>query len=232
MTWTAHIERTTGAIGTSTYSAVNNSTTIAADTTKGVYLLTLDPVANLAKGDRFLVQYLEKVRESGGTQRVIFSATIAQAQSENWMFPALPLGHGWDITIKKLAGTDRAFDLCVRKVGTWTKYAELAGTTVGSSELSLISGNTTLQTDTTKGIYWVLADGVGSMAKADDFEFRVMEAIKSGGTKRQLIEAQLQNAQMEIFVTPPLWLGNGFDATLRKTAGADCGFDTNIRKAA
>jgi len=232
MTWTAAYERTTGSIGTSAYSVVNNSTTVAADTTKGVYLLTLDPVTNLAKGDRFLVQYLEKVRASGGTQRVVFSATIGNAQAENWMFPAMPLGHGWDITLKKLAGTDRAFDLSVRKIGTWTSFAELSAVTIGGTELSIISGTTTLQTDTNKGIYWVLVDGVANMAKADDFEFRVMETIKSGGTKRQLIEAMLQNAQVEILATPPLWLGNGWDATLKKIAGTDRAFDASIRKAA
>lgn len=232
MSWTEPYARTTGSIGTTEYSIVNNSTTLAADTTKGIYQLWLDPVTNLAKADRFLVRYYDKVRASGGTQRVIFEATIYNAQSENWAFPPLPLGHGWDMSLKKLAGTDRAFDLSVRKIGTWTNEFELSAATISTTEFSILNNGTTLQTNTTKGVRWVFVDGIANMVKADEFEFRVMEAVKSAGTKRQLIGQRIQDVQSEVLVTPALWLGNGWDATLKRIAGADRAMDASIRKAA
>lgn len=232
MSWTEPYARTTGSIGTTEYSIINDGTTLQANTTKGIYTLWLDPVTNLAKSDRFLVRYYDKVRASGGTQRVVFQATIGNAQAENWTFPPLPLGHGWDMSIVKLAGTDRAFDLSVRTVGSWTNEFELSADTITSTEYSIINDGTTLQTNTTKGLRWIFVDPIANMAKADEFEFRVMEAVKSGGTKRQLDSNRFTDTQCEVYVTPCLWLGNGWDATLKKLAGTDRAMDASIRKAA
>lgn len=102
-------------ISTTEYSLVNNSTTPASVTDDGVYQLWLD-CANMAKGDEFVVRIKEKVEATGGTQRTVFSATLSDAQSEIFVTPTLILMHGWDMTLQRTAGSDRAFDASIRKI--------------------------------------------------------------------------------------------------------------------
>lgn len=111
MAWTeAYSDSAT--IGTTEYSITNDSTTIAAQTAKGTYQIVLD-VSALASADQFEIRILEKARASG-TQRRLMSAVLSGASSELWMSPAVMLGNGWDVTLKKLAGTDRAIEWSVR----------------------------------------------------------------------------------------------------------------------
>lgn len=109
---------------------------------------------------------------------------------------------------------------------------ELDGVTVGNSELSLVSGTTTLQNVTDDGVYQFWVDA-SNMAKGDEFVFRVYEKVEAtGGTKRVVFTAYLRNAQSELFVTPTLILMHSWDATLQKTAGTDRAFDASVRKVA
>ena len=59
----------------------------------------------------------EKVR-SADTQRVTHIIPIAQAQTgqPNLASPSLILMHGWDVTLIKISGTDRAISWSVRQV--------------------------------------------------------------------------------------------------------------------
>lgn len=104
-------------VGSSELSIVSGTTSLQTITTAGVYQLWVDPVgAGLAKGDEFIIRIYEKVEATGGTKRVAMSATLSDAQSELWVSPALTLMNGWDMTLQKVAGTDRAFDASIRKV--------------------------------------------------------------------------------------------------------------------
>lgn len=86
-----------------------------ADTTDGVFQCFIDTGALLA-GDQFEVKCYEKV-QSGGTQRLIDSWILDGAQAKPcFVTPSLILMHGWDFTIKKLAGTDRAITASIRQV--------------------------------------------------------------------------------------------------------------------
>lgn len=76
-------------------------------TTDGYFQVMLDLNA-LAAGDEFIMQVYEKV-QSAGTQRLVDSYTFANVQArKHFLSIAFPLGHGWDVTLKKVAGTDRA----------------------------------------------------------------------------------------------------------------------------
>lgn len=108
----------------------------------------------------------------------------------------------------------------------------LSAVTVGATELSIISGTTTLQANTTAGVYQLYVDAVTNMAKADEYRIRVYEKVKSSGTKRVLAEWTLLGVQTENFVSPSLILMNGFDFTLQKLAGTDRAFDASVRKVA
>jgi hypothetical protein len=83
-------------------------------TEDGVYQLVLD-VSAIAAGDQFRIQVYEAV--NGGTQRVagppwILDGPVSPVQ----IFDIGMLGDAWDVTLKKLAGTDRAIRWSLRRV--------------------------------------------------------------------------------------------------------------------
>ena len=109
---------------------------------------------------------------------------------------------------------------------------ELDGVTVGTTELSIVSGTTALQTVTDDGVYQLWVDA-GTMAKADEFIIRVYEKVEATGcTKKVVFAATLSDVQSEVFVTPSLILMHGWDMTIQKIAGTDRAFDASIRKVA
>lgn len=101
-------------IGTTEYSCPNNSTTLASITTDGIYQVFFD-TNNLAAGDQFQFRVYEKVT-SGGTQRVIYEGFLTGNMAPTYVMPSLVLMHGWDVTIKKIAGTDRSISWSIRQV--------------------------------------------------------------------------------------------------------------------
>ena len=110
-----------------------------------------------------------------------------------------------------------------------TEPYELDGVTVGATELSIVSGTTTLQTVTTAGVYQLWVDA-SAMAKADEYVVRIYEKVEAtGGTKRVAMSWRLLGVQATNFVTPSFMLKNGWDMTLQKIAGTDRAFDASIR---
>lgn len=113
-----------------------------------------------------------------------------------------------------------------------TEPYELDGVTVGASELSIVSGTTSLQTITDDGVYQLFIDGA-VFAKGDEFVVRIYEKVEgTGGTKRVTATFYLMGAQAQNFVTPALLLINGWDMTIQKIAGSDRAVDASIRKVA
>ncbi len=85
-------------------------------TTAGAYQAYIDLNA-LLKADLFRFRAYEKVLSSS-TQRVVFEMFFANAQSTpNVVVPTLMLLNGWDMTLLKITGTDRAIDWSIRKAG-------------------------------------------------------------------------------------------------------------------
>ena len=109
---------------------------------------------------------------------------------------------------------------------------ELDGVTVGSTELSIVSGTTSLQTITDDGVYQLWVDAY-AMAKGDEFRIRAYEKVEgTSGTKKVFCQWTLLGAQTEVFVTPSFVLINGWDFTIQKIAGTDRAFDASLRKLA
>jgi hypothetical protein len=101
-------------IGTTEWSLVNNSSVIATSSTQCVLQPFIDLVnSGMAAGDQFQLTVYEKI--NGGTQSVVYRATFTGVQSDQPSLPALIVGEGWDITLKKLAGTDRTIAWSLRK---------------------------------------------------------------------------------------------------------------------
>jgi len=102
-------------VGATELSVVSGTTTLATDTSDGVFQLWID-AGTVAKGDEFRVKAYEKVEGTGGTKKVFAQWSLQGVQTENFPSPTFILMHGWDFTITKIAGTDRAFDASIRKV--------------------------------------------------------------------------------------------------------------------
>jgi hypothetical protein len=222
-------------IGTSETSVVTGSafSSGAGSSVNGVFELWVDfvQVGTMTKGDYFSVKVYEAAR-SAGTQRLVFEGSIGNAQVEPWIFPPMMLKSNWDMTIKKIAGTDRAVDAVIRgNTITIEEPYTLSAVTVGATELSIPNGGTTLQTLTTAGQYQLFVDGVANMAKADEYTVRIYEKVEgTGGTKRQIFKASLMDVQTSMFVSPVFHLRNGWDMTIQKISGTDRAFDASIRR--
>lgn len=105
----------TETVSTTEWSMINDSSTIATNSTAGIYQAFVDLNA-LAAGDVFEFKCYEKAR-TGDTQRVVFSASFANAQGDPiFASPSLVLGVGWDMTLKKISGTDRLIVWRISKV--------------------------------------------------------------------------------------------------------------------
>lgn len=94
-------------------SLTGGTSSLQSITTAGVFQLWLDLNA-MAKGDEFRARCYEKVDTSAGTKRVLWEATFYDVQSEIFFSEFTTLYAGWEMTIIKLAGTDRAIDASIR----------------------------------------------------------------------------------------------------------------------
>lgn len=109
----------------------------------------------------------------------------------------------------------------------------ISAVTISTTEISIISGTSTLQNNSTAGVYQLIVDGIAaSMAKGDRFKIQIYEKALSGGTKQKLFSATLADVQSSLFITPTMILMWGWDMTLIKTAGTDRAFTASIRKVA
>jgi hypothetical protein len=105
----------TETVSTTEWSLTTDTSGPDADTTDGIFQVFIDFNA-VAAGDEFQIKIYEKTR-SGDTQRAIYIASVSNVQSSPiWVSPSLILLHGWDVTLKKIAGTDRAINWSIRQV--------------------------------------------------------------------------------------------------------------------
>jgi hypothetical protein len=105
----------TEVVGTTEWSLTADAAGPAAVATDGLYQVLLD-LSALAAGDVFEFRLYEKVR-AGLAQRRLMTATFAGVQADPaFASPGLMLLHGWDATLIKISGTDRAIDWSVRSV--------------------------------------------------------------------------------------------------------------------
>lgn len=101
-------------IGTTQYSLPNNSTTLTPITVDGVYQVFLD-FAAMTIAEQYELVVTEKVT-SGGSEREVYRAVIWGTNAPAFVTPSLILLHGWDVRVKKLAGTDRSIGWSIRQV--------------------------------------------------------------------------------------------------------------------
>lgn len=222
-------------VSTTELSVTAGTTGLQTRNVAGIYEGWFDPIGSaLAKGDEFRGRVYEKVL-SGSTQRVALEWLMCHAEAQNWEIAPLFLMHGWDYSLLKVTGTDRNWDASVRTRASSSVISQLysmTGVTVSTTEISIVTGTSSLATDTTDGLYQLWVD-FNTLAKGDEFIVRGYEKVEgTGGTKRLAFYRNIKGTQSELFVTPPIVLINGWDYTLQKAAGTDRSPDCSIRKAA
>jgi hypothetical protein len=105
-------------IGTAEYSlpAATTSGVPTSQTTTG-YLQAWIDFAAMAAGDQYRIRLYEKVNGVGATQRLVEEWILTGAQSKPaWTMPPVLVGRGWDVTVTRLAGTDRTIGWSLRVV--------------------------------------------------------------------------------------------------------------------
>lgn len=108
---------TTGSttFGTTETSLITGTAAPQASASVGIFQLVLD-LANLTSAETYEIRIYERVI-SGGTQRLCFSKRITGVISEPvYIVPSIVLMYGWDMTIKKISGTDRTIPWSIRQV--------------------------------------------------------------------------------------------------------------------
>ena len=103
--------------------------------------------------------------------------------------------------------------------------------TISSTETSLISGNTTLQSLATPSVIQVFIDPT-NMAAGDEYTIQIKDKIISAGSQKSIYTAVLDGAQPTPFVTPTLILYNGWDVTMNLTSGSAKSISWSVRKVA
>jgi hypothetical protein len=107
----------TETIGTTEHSLATDTSYSSADaqTDDGVVQAVIDLNA-MAAGDQYRLRIYEICR-SGDTQRIAHSAVMTGVQSDPlYVTPAITMLHGWDVTLTKVAGTDRAINWSIRRI--------------------------------------------------------------------------------------------------------------------
>lgn len=100
-------------ISTTEYFLAANSTTPSYQTTDCIMQCFLH-FAGMVAGDQYEVKVYEKVNAQG--PNVVYYLLLDGAQAGPTVLPSLVVGDGWDVSVKKLAGTDRTVHWSLRKI--------------------------------------------------------------------------------------------------------------------
>ena len=108
---------------------------------------------------------------------------------------------------------------------------EQSGLVVSTTELSLISGTSTLQTVTDDAVVMVFID-LNDMLDADILLFKLYETVRASGTKRVMDALRISHAPgtAKGFIYPSVVLLHGWDFTIQRVGGTDVTIDSSVRK--
>lgn len=107
------ITNDSASIGSTEYFLFGDSTTASYQTTDAVLQVFIDFV-NMAAGDEYLVTIYEGAE--GTNARTLYKATFVGAQTELWSSPAFIVGNKYEVSVDKIAGTDRTILWSLRTI--------------------------------------------------------------------------------------------------------------------
>lgn len=182
-------------------------------------------LANLAAGDQYCIRIYDKI--NGSSQRVAWEATVTGVQPYPVLTPSLLLGEGWDVTILKLAGVDRAIGWGVRNSSQTGSFVLGSAATVSSTEFSLpANANYSAGSPQTADEYLEMWIDTTNVVAGDSFRYRLYEKIN--GTSVALDE-QTPLPGMGPVIFKRRIVGEGWDVTATKIAGTDRAIGWSLR---
>jgi hypothetical protein len=170
-------------IGASEFFLASNSTSQTPQTTDVDMEGWLDFSTMLA-GDQYQITLYEKV--NGGTQQVAYQTIITGVQSSLVVIPRFLLGEGWDVGVKKLAGTDR--------VVAWS----LRNSATDSTWVSVLDGNAPANAQTAKQILNLIVSAVVAKLTQAGTTVTVRD---TGDTKNRIVGTTDSNGQRTVLTT-------------------------------
>lgn len=108
------LTQSSATIGTSEYFLASASTVATYQTADVILQVYLDFGA-LTAAEEYDVRIYEKV--DGTNAETFYYAKVQGVQSFMWVSPAFVLGVGWEVSVKKIAGTDRSILWTLAKIG-------------------------------------------------------------------------------------------------------------------
>lgn len=162
-------------IGSSERSIVGDTTAgVPLSSTTNAKVRVILDLAALAAGDEFTLTYYSKV--DGGTQRAFEVVTLVGTYTTLYVGPQIDLYDGWDITLKKVAGTDRAI--------RWAVIQDVRDdVVVVNSTLAGLSSTITTISSTVDSIFSSvsgLASGIASLPSASEIADTLLAATVEG----------------------------------------------------
>jgi hypothetical protein len=221
----------TATISTVEYSLPSDSTSRVAQTDDCVLEGFVDFGA-MAAGDQYQIRMYEKV--DAGTQRVISGCNwILTGVQSNPMFviPSMMVGDGWDVTVLRLAGSDRTIGWSLRKTLPVITFTDDFAT-ISTSEYSLPADTTSgVPTSQTADCILQLFLDLNALIAGDVFRLKVYEKTDSAQTQRLIHQWYFEGAQANPNYSSPVFvLGEGWDVTLIRVSGSDRSILWSLRK--
>lgn len=105
----------TATIGSTEFSLTNGSTSLTAQTTDAQVDVLIN-CSNMAAGDQYEVAVYEKVISTDSQILAFPVVTLTGPQPSAFVLLTPTVMHGWEVTMKKIAGTDRSFKYSVRTI--------------------------------------------------------------------------------------------------------------------
>lgn len=214
----------TETVGTTEHSLTTDTAGPDAETSDGWFWASLDITA-LVAGDVFQFAVYEKVL-SGGTQRLIDRLYLHAGQEGQRHTYAIMLMHGWDMTLKKITGTDRSISWRIRKASNVSEHAAMTET-VSTTEWSIPNDAAKGTAETDDLIAQLFVD-LSALTLGDQYRVRIYENAQV--TFESTVNGPV--TQLPILVFPAVELTLDWDMTIDKLAGTDRSITASIRKAA
>lgn len=218
-------------VSTAEKSLTANGTTIQSNTTAGMYQVVISERGGLLAGCDFEVALWEKVTTGSNQTRTVIGRLVGPNSGALWMSPTFILINGWDFTMKKITGSDVAFDWSVRRVsGIMSQAFAATASSVSTAEKSLTTNSTAAVNSYgfSPGFYQLFVEPHLVNASAS-FELTMLEKSMGSGVQRRVNLAFFSGSQTEMYVSPTFLLLNGWEFTLKKNSGSDANFAWSIR---
>lgn len=101
--------------------------------------------------------------------------------------------------------------------------------TISTTEISLVTGTSTLASIATAGVYQLFID-TSAVAAGDEYTILIKEKVVAAGAQLVIYSATIDGKQTSPFVTPSLILMHGWDMTMDQIAGTARSITWSIRQ--